>query len=159
MCLDKDDSCGGWDDVYAAIKESIKKTNNVKEEIEPDLTEAEYEIISMNRCEEGLEKWMMSEEDTIYENVSDDTATYRYTCSYDQNTSIKLQTARNHSINLGLGLGGGGSGVNAGGSFGYGYNRSTTRGNFSDQGESKQSSVEFQIKMNQAVVVKEVTYR
>ena len=24
MCVDIDDSCGGWDDAYAAIKESIK---------------------------------------------------------------------------------------------------------------------------------------
>ena len=125
-------------------------------EVEPDLTEAEYIKLFLRI---GVKKDLKSGCLKKIQFMRMYLTTRLHTCSYDQNTSINLRTTQNHSVNLGLGLGGGGSGVNVGGSFGYGYNRSTTRGNFSDLGESKQSSVEFQIKFNQAVVVKEVTYR
>ena len=157
--VDKDDSCGNWNDVYTAIKDSIKQAKDEKDEVEPDLTEAEYEIISMSRSEGRPEKWLMSEEDTIYENVSNNSATYTHTCTYDQNVSVSFQTTSNHSVSVGLGLGGGGGGANATGSVGYGYNRSTAHGNSKDQGESKQSSVQFEVKSKQAVVVKELAYR
>ena len=157
--VDKYDLCESWDLVYGAITESIRKADKVKEEVEPDLTEGEYEILFMNRCEEQPKKYLISEEDVIYENLSSSEAGHTHSYTYNQSSSVSFQTTGSHSVNVGLSMGGSGSGASATGNLGYGYSRTTTRGASLDQGKSKTGSVQFKVQPNKAVVVKELAYR
>ena len=58
-------------------------------------------------------RWIISEQDTRYENVHGDDAHYTHTCQYDQKTSTSVQISKGHIYKIGIGAGLGGSAYGA----------------------------------------------
>lgn len=159
-----DGNAATYDVLLDLIKTLIHVHANVrKETIKLDhkfLKEAHYQIVCKERYQYTCQgRWLISEEDTRYENMSTTTAKFTHTCQYDQNSSVSLQISKGHTIGISGGLGASGFGGNAGGSASYQYSRSHTDEQNRGQGKSKISTVEVEVPQNTAIVVKELTYK
>ena len=56
-------------------------------------------------------RWIISEQDTRYDNVHGDDAHFTHTSQYDQKTSTSVQISKGYKIGIGAGLGGSGYGA------------------------------------------------
>ena len=103
-------------------------------------------------------RWIISEQDTRYENVHGDDAHYTHTSQYDQKTSTSVQISKGHKIGIGAGLGGSGYGASIMVTPSYEYSWGKDHSTVQEKGESKTSSVDITVRRGTAVVVKEVVY-
>ena len=103
-------------------------------------------------------RWIISEQDTRYENVHGDDAHYTHTSQYDQKTSTSVQISKGHKIGIGAGLGGSGYGASVMVTPSYEYSWGKDLSTVQEKGESKTSSVDITVHRGTAVVVKEVVY-
>lgn len=103
-------------------------------------------------------RWIISEQDTRYENVHGDDAHYTHTCQYDQKTSTSVQISKGHKIGIGAGLGGSGYGASVMVTPSYEYSWGKDHSTVQEKGKSKTSSVDITVHRGTAVVVKEVVY-
>ena len=103
-------------------------------------------------------RWIISEQDTRYENVHCDDAHYTHTSQYDQKTSTSVQISKAHKFSIGAGLGGSGYGASIMVTPSYEYSWGKDLSTVQEKGESKTSSVDITVSRGTAVVVKEVVY-
>ena len=103
-------------------------------------------------------RWIISEQDTRYENVHGDDAHYTHTCQYDQKTSTSVRISKGHKVGIGAGLGGSGYGASVMVTPSYEYSWGKDHSTAQEKGESKTSSVDITLREGTAVVVKEVVY-
>jgi hypothetical protein len=103
-------------------------------------------------------RWIVSEQDTRYENVHGDDAHYTHTCQYDQKISTSVHISKGHKFGIGAGLGGSGYGASVMVTPSYEYSWGKDHSTIQEKGESKTSSVDITVHPGTAVVVKEVVY-
>ena len=103
-------------------------------------------------------RWIISEQDTRYENVHCDDAHFTHTSQYDQKTSTSVQISKGHKFSIGAGLGGSGCGASIMVTPSYEYSWGKDLTTVQEKGESKTSSVDITVSRGTAVVVKEVVY-
>lgn len=148
-----------FDALIDHLQEFIQTCETTRDEIciKDFLKTAKYQLVTKKRytCPKS---WLISEEDVCYENVSTETATFTHTCKYDQRSSISLQMSKGHRFGITGGLGISAFGKCVGVSGSYDHCRTKTDQQIEDRGKSKISTVEVKVKLNTAIVVKELIY-
>ena len=149
-----------FDVLIDCLKSRIQKCESLTDEISIDtfLKNANYELVNQDRCT-YQRRWLISEEDVCYENMSTDTTTFTHTCQSNQESCVSLQTSRGHKIGISGGLGVSAFGESAGLNANYQHSRAKTDQQNEGQGKSKISTVEVKVELHTATVVKELVYK
>ena len=123
------------------------------------LTEEHYRIVCKERYKyTPMGRWLISEEDSRYENMSTKTAKYTHTSRYDKSGSVSMNTTKGYKIAIGGGLAANAMGGNAGANTSFQYNKSTCSGHRKSTVESKKSTIEIEVPKDTAIIVKELVY-
>lgn len=154
---------------YDALKsdlEEVIKSKVKDEDVELDddfFAMVEYKVTRLTGVA-GLtaedEQKLISEDETRFENVSEDVRgqNFTFTSSYQENSTLSLVASSGWSVGIGSKLGGGAMGatgeVNATGS----YSRSKTKTSASEHGETKTLQFSGRVGAGSVVSVKELTY-
>ena len=155
---DRERDAADYDTLLNAMHKGLDK-NEVKID-EKFLREAQYKIVSKGRYKYTVGgRWLISEEDSRYENMSTPKAKYTHRSRYDQHSSVSFKTSKGNKIGISAGLGGSAMGTNVGLGINYEHNRNKEDGQNKTRVESKESIVEIEVPINTAVVVKELVYR
>ena len=155
---DRERDAADYDTLLNAMYKGLDK-NEVKID-EKFLREAQYKIVSKGRYKYTVGgRWLISEEDSRYENMSTPKAKYTHRSRYDQHSSVSFKTSKGNKIGISAGLGGSAMGTNVGLGINYEHNRNKEDGQNKTRVESKESIVEIEVPINTAVVVKELVYR
>ena len=148
-----------FDDLIIHLQDFIQSYETIEGEIsiKDFLKTANYKLVTKQRYT-YQRRWLISEEDVYYGNLSTETAKFTHTCQYDQKSSVSLQMSKGHSFGISGGLGFRAFGKSVGLNASYDHSRTKTDQQIEDQAKSKISTVEVTVKLNTAVVVKELIY-
>ena len=148
-----------YDDLKHILEQSLAALK--KEEVEFDdddfFEEVDYRIVRKTRATPE-ERSLVSEQNTQFENRSQENSEYQFTSSYEENRLFSVTSSKGHSIGLGCNLGGGYMGGSAGVSTGYKYGRQKGSSEGKGRANRKELSLTGTLKPQTLVIVKELVY-
>ena len=154
-----------WLDFDGAKDELTKCIESVRQEtivkVHEDFFEtARYQIVRKDRDEhQQKKKWLISEQDTCYENFTPKEATYTFQNSFKQTSSVTLTISKGHTFSIGAAAGGGYGGMNVGLTGGAEYSKSRSTGEGESHTETKHLTVAIQVPPDTVAKVKELVYQ
>ena len=120
-------------------------------------TTANYQIVRKDR-DKDKRQWLLSEQDTRYENFASKEANYTFRSSFEQTSSLTLSISKGKGFKIGAAAGGGFGGMNMGLNCGAQFNKSRSAGEGQSHSETKHLIVEIPVPSKAAVIVKELVY-
>ena len=155
-----------FDEVKSNLAEYIKnikrKPGRMRMDVEVSdsfFETAMYQIVRKDREKYvNKEMWLISENDTNYENLTKEKASYSFESTYRETSSFTLTTSKGHTLSLQAKAGGGFMGMNMGLTGGASYQKMKTAGEGQSHMDMKKSKVEIKVPPKTGVTVKELVY-
>lgn len=118
-----------------------------------------YEIISKSRDRKDEKKFLLTEQDTIYENFTKECIhTFTFVSTFEKSQSLCVTSTKGHSVEIGSNLGATFMGATAGVSGKYNYSKQKGKMDAKGQVEKKELHLRGEIEPSQQAIVKELTH-
>ena len=147
---------------YMQVKEMLESSiafveKKVNVTLEDDFFVNANIRVRMKNRDRPRERYLISEQDTSQENLTDEIATFFFKTSFQETLSFSLATTQGFTACLGGALGGG-MGGNIGLNSGLQYSQSKRFGQDTSNASTKQLSAYVDVKPNTQVIVRELVY-